>query len=456
MPRYLLGVLLLLLVSVSEMQAQGDVVLYIEGKPVYRSEFEYYYRKAPEQTPEAYLPAFINYKLKVRYAMDSGLDTVSAFRRQLSFYEGRLVKSYVVDAGMEEQEARFIYERNKQRLQTNDWVRIAHISKYLPQNATPAAEQAAQAVMDSIYSALRSGADFSLLARRYSDDADSRQVGGLLPWMPVNKNMQEWVNKLTVLEKNKISVPFYSPLGLHIVKWVERKPFASYHDKKEEIQAYMEHGGVCSSSVRKDVLALYLSGALAGKYPDWALRLQEVHDGLLVSYLTRKYQETEYACSEADLEHYFKQHKSDYAWDLPRYKGAVIHCRNKKMASVIKKYLKKKPMEEWKSALEKLMMHTAVPQASIEVGVFIIGKNQYVDKLVFKCGSFEQVPGFSYTFVMGKKLKKGPESYLDVKESVIRDYQAIHEDSWMKELKRKYKVEINQEVLKTVNNNGSN
>ena len=86
MPRYLLGVLLLLLVSVSEMQAQGDVVLYIEGKPVYRSEFEYYYRKAPEQTPEAYLPAFINYKLKVRYAMDSGLDTVSAFRRQLSFY----------------------------------------------------------------------------------------------------------------------------------------------------------------------------------------------------------------------------------------------------------------------------------------------------------------------------------------------------------------------------------
>ena len=39
-------------------------------------------------------------------------------------------------------------------------------------------------------------------------------------------------------------------------------------------------------------------------------------------------------------------------------------------------------MEEWKSALEKLMMHTAVPQASIEVGVFIIGKNQYVDKLV--------------------------------------------------------------------------
>lgn len=74
------------------------------------------------------------------------------------------------------------------------------------------------------------------------------------------------------------------------------------------------------------------------------------------------------------------------------------------------------------------------------MGVFIIGKNQYVDKLVFKCGSFEQVRFFLY-FVMGKKLKKGP-GYLDVKESVIRDYQAIHEDSWMKELKRKYRLKL--------------
>ena len=51
MPRYLLGVLLLLLVSVSEMQAQGDVVLYIEGKPVYRSEFEIIIEKLPSRLP---------------------------------------------------------------------------------------------------------------------------------------------------------------------------------------------------------------------------------------------------------------------------------------------------------------------------------------------------------------------------------------------------------------------
>ena len=57
---------------------------------------------------------------------------------------------------------------------------------------------------------------------------------------------------------------------------------------------------------------------------------------------------------------------------------------------------------------------------------------------------------------MGKKLKKGPESYEDVRETVVKDYLSVCEDAWLKDLKRKYKVEINQEVLKTVNNNGSN
>ena len=91
-----------------------------------------------------------------------------------------------------------------------------------------------------------------------------------------------------------------------------------------------------------------------------------------------------------------------------------------------------------------------------EAGVFQIGTNRYIDKLVFKCGSFQPEPDLPYTFVMGKKLKKGPESYEDVREAVVKDYLTVYEDAWLKDLKQKYKVEINQEVLKTVNNNGSN
>lgn len=83
MPHRMVGILSLLLVFALEMRAQGEVVLSIDGEPVKRSEFEYYFRKSSHRTPLSFLPSFINYKLKVRYAHDMGIDTLSVFRRQV-------------------------------------------------------------------------------------------------------------------------------------------------------------------------------------------------------------------------------------------------------------------------------------------------------------------------------------------------------------------------------------
>lgn len=445
MPRRIVGILSLLLVFAFEMRAQGEVVLYIGGEPVSLSEFKYYYSKSSKRSVEAFLPTFIDYKLKVRYAADSGVDTLSAFRAQLAYYQGKLLKSYWVDPEREEDLARRIYEQAERRMVVKEWVRVAHISKYLPQDVDRRTEMAAKELMDSIYSALQGGADFAALAHRYSDDKESRDNGGLLPWEPVNNKMQEWTDRLHELEKDKFSAPFYSPLGIHIVKWVDRKPSISYEEKREQIIDYLENdeSGILSSiSVGKEVIP--------------ALQLQELQDGLQAAYLTQKYQSGDQSYEESDLEHFFKRHKSDYQWDLPHYRGAVIHCKDKKTASAIKKYLKKKPVAKWKEAMERIVGDFVSPQARIEVGVFQIGENKYVDKLVFKCGGFQSDRLLPYTFVMGKKLKKGPETYEDVKEEVIRDYLTFHENVWMQELRQKYKVEINQEVLKTVNNDGSN
>ena len=45
MPHRMVGILSLLLVFAFKMRAQGEVVLSIDGEPVKRSEFEYYFRK---------------------------------------------------------------------------------------------------------------------------------------------------------------------------------------------------------------------------------------------------------------------------------------------------------------------------------------------------------------------------------------------------------------------------
>ncbi len=51
MPHRMVGILSLLLVFALEMRAQGEVVLSIDGEPVKRSEFEYYFRKSSHRHP---------------------------------------------------------------------------------------------------------------------------------------------------------------------------------------------------------------------------------------------------------------------------------------------------------------------------------------------------------------------------------------------------------------------
>ncbi len=170
----------------------------------------------------------------------------------------------MADAEKEEQAARRLYLQGEQRLQANDWIKIAHISKYLSQNASRQEEMRVRQQMDSVYEALREGADFATLARRYSDDEACKNVGGVLPWMPVNKNMQEWIDKLESLERNKISAPFYSPMGIHIVKWIDRRQGVSFEEKREQLLNYLEKNGNCTwkelSAEQKEELEFRAAG----------------------------------------------------------------------------------------------------------------------------------------------------------------------------------------------------
>ena len=74
-----------------------------------------------------------------------------------------------------------------------------------------------------------------------------------------------------------------------------------------------------------------------------------------------------------------------------------------------------------------------------------------VDQLVFKGAPAKVDEKLPVVFVSGKLLKKYPESYTDVRGQVTADYQTYLEKVWVENLNKKYPVEINEDVLKTVN-----
>lgn len=400
MPRGLLGILIFLLVSVSVARAQGDIVLLrIGDTQVYKSEFEYYFNRSNCNTSQEFLEEFVTYKAKALYAKELGLDTFPDFIAQRMYY------LQVLDglAGKKDSK-RCLFSTEDE-----EWMELWHITYPLDQHASQTDENKAKVYMDSISSVLKEGF------------VSEGELGQTL-WIPRHFLLPEWDKVLNGLSQGEISTPFYSPIGLHIACWKDKRT-----GKKP-----LEKGG-CSEED-----SLYNHS------------VKEIEDALLVMALSMN-QEISY--SEQDLENFFIDHRKDYQWDYPHYQGAVFHCKNKKTAKAIKKHLKRYDYSLWEEALNGLNPVYA-ESYQMEYGLFQIGKNEYVDKLIFKCGSYESLSDYPYTFVMGKKLK-APESYNDVRDRVLKGYLESQENLWVDALKHKYKVELNEEVLKTVNNSGN-
>ena len=411
-------------------------------------------------------------------------------------------------------------------------VLVAHIFKFLPQDATKDQQNKATMQIDSIYNALQNGADFASLAKKCSDDQGTATRGGELPWIGFHQTVKEFENVAFSLNKNEISKPFRSPSGMHIVKLIDRKAIEPFEEKKDEIVRRMDRQGRGNKGVEalveklkgeynfsyndkgvndvktlmkniqagKDSLtsagAMNLSGnlftmnginypvqgfivwtktqqgsvekllkeytsnlilayedsRLEQKHPEFGHLMQEYRDGILLFDISNRKVWDKASKDEKGLDTFFEENKANYKWDSPRFKGVIVHCKDKKTAKAVKKLTKKNPQEEWATVIRKTLNNDSISVVKVEKGLFIKGDNKYVDKLEFKSGSFEPVKDYPFTIVIGKMLKGGPESYKDVRGPVTADYQNYLEAGWIKELRDKYKVEINQQILKTVNN----
>jgi peptidyl-prolyl cis-trans isomerase SurA len=158
------------------------------------------------------------------------------------------------------------------------------------------------------------------------------------------------------------------------------------------------------------------------------------------------------AKDEEGLARYFKKHKKNYAWDEPRYKGMAYHVKDVADIKAVKDCVKKLDFDKWADKLRTTFNADSVIRIRVEKGIFKKGDNALVDSLVFKKDTtVAKVKDYPYDAVYGKILKKGPETYQDVRGQVVSDYQEQLEKEWVAELRKRYAVEVKQEVLKTVN-----
>lgn len=456
--------------------AQSDpVVMTVNGVPVTRSEFEYSYNKnngegvIDKKTVEEYAELFVNYKLKVAAALDEHLDTLSSFKDEFAMYRDQQVRPTIVTDAEILDEARKAYNRAKESIGAKGLIRPAHIFFRLSTKATQHEQELVRQRADSVYRALQAGADFAALAAKVSQDPRSAAREGNLGWMQPGQTFVEFEEAAYALQPGQFSRPVLTPEGYHIILVKERKQLEPFEELKDMIVRSFEQQGlrdaIADMKVQQRIeqsggtltgqqVMQARADSLAAVDSEMKYLIQEYHDGLLLYEISNREVWERAEKDETGLRAWFDAHKKDYAWQEPHYKGIAYHVKTKADVKALKRSIKKVPFEQWAEVLRTTFNADSVIRVRVEKGIFKAGDNGTIDRLVFKLKqtTFDaENADYPIEAVYGKKQKKYPDDYTDVRGQVVADYQQMLELEWVKSLRQRYPVQINQEILKTVN-----
>lgn len=449
------------------------VIMVVNGEPVLRSEFEYSYNKnnsegvIDKKTVEEYVDLFINYKLKVVAAIDAKYDTLQSFKDEFAQYRDQQVLPLMVTNDDLEAEAHKIYDQTAQSIGPNGLIKTSHILIRLNQQASPEELKAAKVRIDSIYGALKAGADFAELAKKVSQDPGSARQGGALPFVQRGQLVKEYEEAAFALKPGEISSVVQSPYGYHIIRLDERKslePFEYHHDNilryieqrnlRDKIASQKVEEMVKASNGAKTKAQIMEEKASEFSANDLELKnlIREYHDGLLLYEISNKLIWDKASKDEEGLAFHFKKNKKNYAWDEPRFKGMAFHVKDSADVKAVKNCVKNLKFDQWAEKLRATFNGDSVIRIRVEKGIFKKGDNAVVDSAVFKKDTVvTKLKDYPIDGVYGKILKKGPEDYSDVRGLVVADYQEALEKEWVADLRKRYSFTVNEEVLKTVN-----
>lgn len=114
-------------------------------------------------------------------------------------------------------------------------VEVEHILLLFPKGVDQAAKDAIKVRIDSIYQAVKNGADFEEMAKAKSDDKGTASRGGKLPWFGLNQMVKPFEEMSYKLNDGEISEPFETAYGYHIIKKLGHKGVPELAEMKKSI-----------------------------------------------------------------------------------------------------------------------------------------------------------------------------------------------------------------------------
>ena len=199
----------------------------------------------------------------------------------------------------------------------------------------------------------------------------------------------------------------------------------------------------------------YEEDQLPDKYPEFKHLVQEYHDGILLFDLTDELVWSKAVSDTLGLEAFYGEHKNDYNWEK-RLDVTQYTCRDKDVAEFTKGLLnnpknKKLGPEEIQSVVFREFNDSSClvfEQRKLEMGDHPLADNMNWSK--DRVSESRTENGKEVFLVKNKVLKPTAKKLDECRGLVTADYQNHLEIEWIKILRAKYPVNINEELLSKI------
>ncbi|MCD8262561.1 MAG: peptidyl-prolyl cis-trans isomerase, partial [Bacteroides sp.] len=186
----------------------------------------------------------------------------------------------------------------------------------------------------------------------------------------------------------------------------------------------------------------------------WSKKFNLYYKELLAACAAAEWSMEQQSDPEKNFETYKAKNRRKYAAPEPAFQGIIVESVSKSLFRHIKKITKKNPVENWEKLIDEQFNRDEVQLVRISSGEFAKGENRYTDHFIFKTSALP-LPQKKYPHikVFGKKIMREPIAIERSEEKMWEDYRKELNTLQEEVLRSRYKVQLFEDVLKTVNYN---
>ncbi|MBP7793298.1 MAG: peptidylprolyl isomerase [Candidatus Goldbacteria bacterium] len=135
-------------------------------------------------------------------------------------------RNYLDELKIDVEKMKDYYAMHKNDYRKPEQIKASHIliiPDASPTSPTGLTDEQASKLAEEIYKKIKSGEDFSALAKKYSRDTGSKDKGGDLGWFKKGEMVPEFEKAAFALKTGQVSEPVKTQFGYHIIKCTGRQ-----------------------------------------------------------------------------------------------------------------------------------------------------------------------------------------------------------------------------------------